>query len=72
MILTGIGDEAANGLEGQIQATQELGWKHLEMRFAEVPGFPKGNFHDIPDAAFDVAVKKLEDAGTEITEANRS
>jgi sugar phosphate isomerase/epimerase len=29
----------------------------------EVPGFPKANFHDIPDAAFDIAVRKLETAG---------
>ena len=29
----------------------------------EVPGFPKANFHDIPDEAFDLAVRKLETAG---------
>lgn len=63
MILTGIGDEAANGIDGQIQATKELGWKHLEPRGVEVPGYAKANFHDIPDAAFDLAVKKLEQAG---------
>ncbi len=63
MILTGIGDEAANSLEGQIQAIKDLGWKHLEMRGVEVAGFPKGNFHDIPDAAFDLAVRKFEDTG---------
>ena len=63
MIHTGIGDEAANGVDGQIQATKELGWKHLEPRGMEVPGYAKANFHDIPDAAFDVAVKKLETAG---------
>jgi sugar phosphate isomerase/epimerase len=63
MILTGIGDEAANGVDGQIQATQELGWKHLEPRGIEVPGYAKANFHDIPDTAFDIAVKKLETAG---------
>jgi len=56
----GIGDEAANTLEGQLQATRELGWQDIEMRGVEVPGFPKGNFHDIPDAAFDVAVRQLE------------
>src|SRR6266566_3274434 len=60
MILTGIGDEAANGIDGQIQATKELGWKHLEPRGMEVPGHAKANFHDIPDAAFDVAVRTLE------------
>jgi sugar phosphate isomerase/epimerase len=63
MILTGIGDEAANTLEGQIRATTELGWKHLEPRGIEVPGFAKANFHDIPDAAFDLAVRKFDTAG---------
>ena len=63
MILTGIGDEAASGLEGQIEATRELGWTQLEMRGVEVPGFPKANFHDIPDPAFDVALRRLEAAG---------
>jgi sugar phosphate isomerase/epimerase len=33
------------------------------MRGVEVPGFTKANFHDIPDAAFDFAIRKLEDAG---------
>ena len=63
MILTGIGDEAGNTLDAQIRATQELGWKHLEMRGVEVDGFPKANFHDIPDHAFDHAVEQLNAAG---------
>src|SRR4051794_5266654 len=63
MILTGIGDEGANSIDGQIQATRDLGWRHLEMRGVEVPGFPKANFHDLPDEAFDLAVRKLESAG---------
>lgn len=63
MKLMGIGDEAANSIDGQIQATQELGWKFIEPRGVEVPGFAKANFHDIPDAAFDIAVRKLEAAG---------
>jgi len=63
MILTGIGDEAANTLEGQIAATKELGWKHLEMRGVEVAGHPKANFHDIPDKAFDSATAQLEKSG---------
>ena len=66
MILTGIGDEAGANIDAQIKATNELGWKHLEMRFAEVPGFPKGNFHDIPDQAFDIVCDKLKTAGIEI------
>jgi sugar phosphate isomerase/epimerase len=63
MILTGIGDEGANTIDGQIAATKELGWKYLEPRGVEVKGFPKANFHDIPDEAFDQAVRKLEAAG---------
>ena len=63
MILTGIGDEASNTIAGQIQATQELGWKWLEPRGVEVPGFAKANFHDLPDAAFDSALTQLETAG---------
>src|ERR1039458_1303875 len=62
MKLMGIGDEAANAIDGQIHATKELGWKFIEMRGVEVPGFPKANFHEIPDAAFDIAVRKLEAA----------
>src|SRR5580693_1873875 len=62
MKLMGIGDEAANKIDGQIQATRELGWKYIEMRSVEVPGFPKANFHDIPDAAFEIAVEKLQAA----------
>ena len=63
MILTGIGDEAGNGIDSQIRAAQELGWRHLEMRGVEMPGHPKANFHDIPDAAFQAAADKLKTAG---------
>ncbi len=63
MILTGISDEAGVRLETQIQATQELGWKYLELRAVEVPGFAKANFHDIPEKAFDLAVERLSEAG---------
>src|SRR6516162_8888909 len=66
MKLMGIGDEAANKIDGQIAATRELGWHFVEMRAVEVPGFPKANFHDISDAAFDLAVKKLATANLEV------
>jgi sugar phosphate isomerase/epimerase len=59
----GIGDEAGAGLESQIAAARELGWRHIEPRGVGVAGFAKANFHDIPDAAFDVAVKAFESAG---------
>ena len=66
MILTGIGDEAGNTIDAQIAATKQLGWRHIEARNVEVPGYPKGNIHDIPDAAFDLVVGKLQDAGIQI------
>ncbi len=63
MLFTGIGDEAGSQLESQIAAVRELGWNQLEMRGVQVPGYAKGNFHDIPDAAFDQAAATLEQAG---------
>lgn len=66
MYFTGIGDEAGNTIEAQIAAFRELGWNQLEMRNVEVPGYPKGNLHDIPDAAFDIVEKKLGDAGMRV------
>jgi len=62
MIITGIGDEAASLIDGQIKAQTALGWKTMEMRGVEVPGFAKGNFHDIPDPAFQECVEKLQAA----------
>ncbi len=66
MILTGIADEAGIALDAQIKATRALGWKHVEMRALEVPGFPRGNFHDIPDKAFDIAAGRLQEAGLSV------
>jgi sugar phosphate isomerase/epimerase len=63
---SGIGDEAANRIDDQIRAIKALGWKHLEARNVEVPGFPKGNIHDIPDAAFDILVEKAQASGIQI------
>ena len=63
MILTGIGDEAGNTIDAQIAATKELGWKHIEARGVEAPGFPKANFHEIPDRAFDLVEAKLKENG---------
>ncbi|MGD0812941.1 MAG: TIM barrel protein [Verrucomicrobiota bacterium] len=63
MILTGIGDEAGVSVDAQIKASQELGWNCLEMRAVEVPGFAKGNLHDIPEKAFDLVVERLSAAG---------
>jgi sugar phosphate isomerase/epimerase len=66
MILTGIGDEAGPGIDAQIKATKELGWKHIEARSVEVPGYPKGNIHDIPEEAFAIVKEKLGEAGVGI------
>ncbi|HEX7859979.1 MAG TPA: TIM barrel protein [Verrucomicrobiae bacterium] len=63
---SGIGDEAANRIDDQIRAIKALGWSNLEARNVEVPGFPKGNIHDIPDAAFDILVEKVQAAGVTI------
>jgi sugar phosphate isomerase/epimerase len=62
----GIGDEAANRIDDQIRAIKMLGWENLEARGVEVPGFPKGNIHDIPDPAFDLLVEKVNAAGITI------
>jgi sugar phosphate isomerase/epimerase len=66
MNVMGIGDEAASLLAGQIQATRDLGWKSIEMRAVQVPGYAKANFHEIPDAAFDLAVGQLEAANLRV------
>jgi sugar phosphate isomerase/epimerase len=66
MYFTGIGDEAGTTINAQIAAFKELGWNQIEMRGVEVPGFPKGNFHDVPDEAFDIAVEKLTAAGIKV------
>jgi len=63
MILTGIGDEAGNTIDAQIEAARELGWKQLEMRGVEVPGFPKANFHDLPEKAFDLCLERFQVSG---------
>lgn len=65
MILMGIGDEAGAKLDLQLKATKELGWKNIELRFAELPGFPKSNVHDLPDAAFEQLAEKLKEAQVE-------
>jgi sugar phosphate isomerase/epimerase len=66
MYFSGIGDEAGNTIDAQIQATQELGWRNIEARMVEVPGYPKGNIHDLPEKAFDILAGKLADAGIRI------
>jgi sugar phosphate isomerase/epimerase len=61
MYLTGFADEAAADLAGQIRATRELGWTHIESR-----GIDGANIHDLSDAAFDAACAQLDQAGVRI------
>jgi sugar phosphate isomerase/epimerase len=61
MYLTGFADEAAKDIDGQIRATRELGWTHIESR--NIDGT---NIHDLPDAAFDTVCGKLRDAGIRV------
>lgn len=61
MYLTGFADEAAGDIDGQIGATKELGWKHIESR--NIGG---KNIHDLPDDQFEAVCGKLRDAGVGI------
>ncbi len=61
MYLTGFADEAAECIDGQIDATLRLGWKNIESR--NITG---KNIHDLSDSEFDIVVGKLEEAGVQI------
>jgi sugar phosphate isomerase/epimerase len=61
MYLTGFADEAAAGIEGQIKATRELGWKYIESRAIDGK-----NIHDLSDEAFDNVCEKLFASGVSI------
>lgn len=58
MYLTGFADEASKKLDGQIKATQELGWKYIETRALD-----GGNLASISDEEFETVCGKLSDAG---------
>lgn len=61
MYFTGFADEAAKDLAGQISATKELGWSHIESR--AIDGV---NIHDLPEAAFDMVCGQLAEAKMQI------
>jgi sugar phosphate isomerase/epimerase len=61
MYLTGFADEAASDIEGQIRATQELGWHFIEAR--NINGV---NIHDIPEALFEEVAARLQSAGIQV------
>jgi len=66
MILMGISDEAGVDLPEQLAATRDLNWKWIEMRVTQLPGSARANFHDIPDTAFDEAVRLLEESRVQV------
>lgn len=55
MILSGFTDEASDNLEGQIRATQTLGWSHLSARTVNGQ-----NIHEVSDYDFEVICDQLE------------
>ncbi len=61
MRLSGFADEAAPGIDGQIAATQALGWSCIEAR--SIDGI---NIHDLPDDEFDAVCRKLDAAGIRV------
>ena len=61
MRLSGFADEAADSIDGQIEATKALGWRCIEAR--SIDGV---NIHDLPEPAFDEARRKLVDAGIRV------
>lgn len=67
MYLSGIADEAGEAIERQIEAIQELGWNHIELRKVKVGDHPTGMIHDISDEDFDVVVQKLEEADIQVS-----
>jgi sugar phosphate isomerase/epimerase len=61
MYLTGFADEAAPDIEGQVRATKELGWAHIESR--NIDGT---NIHSLPDDEFDRVCDVLGESGVRI------
>lgn len=62
MYFSGIADEAGDDIETQIQAHQELGWKHIELRNIDGIGVA-----DLCDRVFEEVAQKVSDAGLGIS-----
>ncbi len=58
MYFSGIADEGAKDIDGQIRVHQDLGWNHIELRMIDGT-----NVVALDDTAFDQVADKLEDAG---------
>ena len=63
MILSGIADEAADGIDAQIRAHQELGWSAIELRLVD----GKNVAGILPDNDFDRVADRLAEAGLQVT-----
>lgn len=63
MKLTGFADEASRDLDTQIKATKELGWSAISARM--IGDF---NIHEMPEADFNAAADRLDEAGIVIPE----
>lgn len=62
MIYSGIADEASRDIERQIEAHQELGWDHIELRM-----IGDTNLTDLPEAEFEQVLGLVQDAGLQIS-----
>lgn len=61
MFYSGFADEAADGIDGQIEVTKRLGWNHIELRAVEGT-----NVHDLPESRFGEVAEKLQRAGIRV------
>ena len=62
MFFSGIADEAAESIDGQIKAHKELGWDHIEIR--NVSG---ACLTDLCDETFEETAGKVTDAGLQVS-----
>lgn len=61
MFITGIGDEAGDSIESQIEALKALGWNVVELRKVGTQ-----NIHDLPEREFEIVLEKLSDANISV------
>ena len=62
--LSGLADEAADTIEGQIAAHRALGWNRIELRLIEGK---QAGCEVLPESEFERAVELLADAGIEVS-----
>lgn len=62
MFYSGIGSEAGASIDQQIKATEEIGWKHIDLR-----NIDNENITDISDELFDQVFEKLNNAGITVS-----